>query len=195
MADEIELPKINLTKSIVFYEKLPSGKYIPRWLGGTDDAVHVKTNNVPASAGAIPIIYGANTQGKIQIGTGGATSLGTNPIIGFNGFPPGTRHLIIAMFIITQTNTAADLMFAAVNEGSIANYETLFDAVDFKEPQAAFRTAADQGVQFAGWMEPFIRFDHTDEDGDITDVGIAFADQSATGAGGTNPNYGAVYYW
>lgn len=160
----------------------------------TDRAAHVKTNPIPENA-SVMVCACTTTTAHVTISAVGATTMGTNPILGINSLPAGTRHVVIEMHTTHSqgAQTTCDGFLASVNQTSIANYDTLFDGLTLAVAGAAMTAASDMAVKFAGKGNPVVEFHHGDADGDIEDVGFIGVDQSATA--GTLYTYFNVYYW
>jgi len=131
----------------------------------------------------------------VQINAGGTTSPESTPIVMYNALGAGVRNVrIIFDATHSQANSLiAQGVMAAINEGTVADYYTLFDNTTFDLPSATPYSGTDVGVRKAGMIENVINFSHSDADGDIDDIGLAFTTDSPSG--GSEQVFAIVAWW
>lgn len=73
--NEIEIPRADLTKAVLLFERQLSGLYVPQWLEGTNNAAHVLVGSA-GGANAVTTLLSAVTSsgpGASVAGTGKRT--------------------------------------------------------------------------------------------------------------------------
>ena len=175
---------------------------VTSWNGDPAGTVNIGNINIPNDALVYGLVNGGSTDSYYQIAAGGNITeqiqggAGTpEPIIAKTGLPSGKKHMLVEILQTHSqliTTQSAFAIFAAVNEGSVANYKTLFTAPDYLDSEAtAYSGSEELGFQVAMAGRPA----YIEQDADIDDFGVAFAHSRGGASVSTNEVYGHVYIW